>query len=391
MANEKEGQALREYGNRKKRLKRRRRIIIVILLLLITALGLAGYSYISLKKYTEYKLIKKTEVTGANAVGYISFAKGIVKYSKDGAAAIGNNGEQIWNSAYEMTDPIADACENYVVIADRDGKSIHIYNEKGEVGSIPTVNNIRKVEVGRQGVVAVLTESKKTNQIILYDKDGTVLAPMETTVSAQGYPLDISLSDDAKKLVTSYLSYTEGSVTNKVSTYNFGEVGKNQTDRFVGGFNFDDEGAIVPKVEFVNNDTICAFKDNGFVIYSMEELPKSVHNEKVEGKIQSVMYNKQYIGIVVQQEGANDRKLLLYDLKGNRVLEKKLDFSYDSIFLTEKELVMYNNTVCIIMKLNGVVKFKYTFEESINGIYPINYFDRYYLMKGKDILEIGLK
>ncbi len=389
MANEKEGQALREYSNRKKRLRRRRRIIMVILLLLIAALCIAGYSYISLKKYTEYKLIKKTEVTSANAVGYISFAKGIVKYSKDGATAIGKNGEQLWNSAYEMTDPIADSCENYVVIADRDGKSIHIYNEKGEVGSIQTVNNIRKVEVGRQGVVAALTESRKTNQIILYDKDGTVLAPMETTVSAQGYPLDITLSDDARKLATSYLSYSEGSVTDKVTCYNFGEVGKNQTDRFAGGFKF--EGVIVPKVEFVNNDTICAYTDNGFVIYSMEELPKSVHEEKLEGKIKSVMHNQQYIGLVVQQEGNNDNQILLYDLKGSKVLERKVDFNYETIFLTEKELVMYNNTSCIIMKLNGVVKFKYTFEESINGIYPINYFDRYYLMKGKDILEIGLK
>ncbi len=390
MANEKEGQALREYGNRKKRLRRRRRIIIVTLLLFIVALGLAGYSFISLKKYTDYKLIKKTEVTGVNAIGYIGFDEGIVKYSKDGAVAIGKNGTLLWNGAYEMTDPIADSCENYVVIADRDGESIHIYNEKGEIGNISTVNDIKTVEVGKQGVVAVLTESSKGNQIILYDKDGTELSHIETTVTSQGYPLDITLSDDGRKLVTSYLSYTEGSVTDMVSCYNFGEVGKNKTDRFVGGFKFD-EGIIVPRVEFINNDTICAFKDNGFVIYSMEELPKSVHDEKVEGRIQSVIHNEQYIGIIVQREGVNDKSLMLYDLKGTKVLEKKVDFNYDTIYLTEKELIMYNNTSCIIMKLNGVVKFKYNFEERIAGVYPINHFDRYYLMNGKDILEIRLK
>ncbi|MDF2511781.1 MAG: hypothetical protein K0S04_1647 [Herbinix sp.] len=389
MANEKEGQALREYGIRKKRLRRRRRIVLVTLLLLIIAAGLVGYSYISLKKYNDYKLVKKTEITGVNAVGYIAFDQGIVKYSKDGAVAISKNGTQLWNGAYEMADPIADSCKNYVVIADRAGKSIYIYNEDGEVGNIPTVNDIQTVEVGQQGVVAVLTESKKGNQIILYDKDGTELAPIETTVSSQGYPLDISISDDAQKLVTSYLSFTEGSLTDMVSCYNFGEVGKNMTDRFAGGFKFD-EGIIVPKVEFVNNDTICAYKDNGFVIYSMEELPKSVHEEKLEGKIQSVMHNEQYIGVVIQQDGANDKQLLLYDLKGNKVLERDVDFNYETIYLTEKELIMYNNTSCIIMKLSGVVKFKYTFEESIEGIYPINYFDRYYLMTGKDILEIRL-
>ncbi len=390
MANEKEGQALREYSNRKKRLKRRRRIIIGLLLLILAAAAVAGYIFISLKKYTDYELIKTTEVTGTNAVGYIEFTEGVVKYSKDGAVALGNKGAPLWNSSYEMSDPIADSCGKYVVIADRGGKSIYIYNEKGQVGSIPTVNDILTVEVANQGVVVALMEAAKGNQIILYDKDGTELSEIETTTSAQGYPLDISLSDDGRKLVTSYLSYTEGSVIDMVSCYNFGEVGKNRTDRFAGGFKFD-EGIIVPRVEFVNNDTICVYKNNGFVIYSMAELPRGVHEENVEGEIQSILYNGQYTGIVLQQEGSTDRQLLLYDLKGQKVMEKKLDFNYKKIYLTEKELIMYNNTSCIIMKLNGVVKFKYTFEGSVEGIYPINHLDRYYLMNGKDIMEIQLK
>ena len=90
MAKENEGQSIRDYGNRKKRIKRRRNIIISALFLVFAALGIAYLLSIYNRNYQSYEVLKTVETTGENAVGYLSYGDAIVKYSKDGAVAIDN-------------------------------------------------------------------------------------------------------------------------------------------------------------------------------------------------------------------------------------------------------------------------------------------------------------
>ena len=390
MAKENEEKSLREYGIRKKRLKRRRRIVIITLLLIIAFLGVVYFITIYNRNYNSYGVVKTTEITGENAVGYLSYGTSVVKYSKDGAVAIDKSGKQLWNGSYEMSEPIADTSGKYVVIADKDAKSIHIYDRAGEVGSITTPYDIIKVEVASQGVVAALMEEEAVNYITLYDVDGTELIKKKTSVNTEGYPLDFSLSEDGTKLVTSYLSYAGGSLVNQVSFYNFGEVGQNLTDNLVGGYKFD-EGIIIPRVAFVNNDTVCAFKDDGFTVFSMKEKPSKRYKEDIEGQIQSILYNEKYTGVVTQAEGSSTKQIMIYDVKGKKVLDKAIDFDYETIYLSDEEVIMYDNTSCLILKMNGRVKFRYTFDSNIEAFCPINNLDRYYLANGSNLLEIQLE
>ncbi len=390
MPNENEEQSIREVGNRKKRYKKRRRAIIVAVILLLLVMGSAYLITIYNRNFDSYEIVKTTEIDGTNAVGYLSYGSSIVKFSKDGAAAIDKDGSQLWNGSFEMSDPIGDASGAYVVIADRDGNAIHIFDRKGEIGNITTNYDIIKVEVAsRQGVVAALMEGEEGHHIVLYDVDGTELADKYTNVVEHGYPLDMSLSSDGEKLVTSYLSYSGGKLVDTVAFFNFGEVGQNKVDNVVGGFN--EEGIIVPRVEFVNNDTVCVFEDKGIVLYSMKEMPDDIDTITFEGKIQSILYNESYVGAVVQADGSSSKKIMIYDLKCKKVLEKAIDFEYETIYLTDEEIIMYDNMTSIIMKLNGKIKFRYTFDTNIEAIYPINNLDRYYLANDDQLFEIQLE
>lgn len=390
MANENEGQSLREYGNRKKRLKRRRRFIIVTLVLLFVVVGAIYFIRLYYRSYQSYGVLKTTDISGENTVGFLSYGSSVVKYGKDGAEAIDKDGKLLWNGSYELSEPIADTCGKYVVISGKNSREVHIYDRKGEVAKIPTEYDIMKVEIASQGVVVVLMEDGETNHILLYDVDGTNLGEMGTNADKDGYPMDISLSDDGKKLVTSYLSYTGGKLTDIVSFYNFGEVGQNKINNLVGGFSFN-EGIVVPRVAFINNDTVVAYKDNGFVVYDMKEIPSDLFERNVDGKIQSILYSGKYVGVVLQTEGTSKKQLVLYDLSGKKVLDKSLDYEYENIYLSGEEIIMYDNMSCLIMKPDGKVKFEYTFETNIDALYPINNFDRYYLASGNALSEIQLE
>lgn len=388
MAKDNEGQSLRDYENRKRRYKKRRRLIVSIFTIILLC-GASVYLYhLYNRNYKSYEVIHTIENAGEGAVNYLSYGSSVIKYSRDGAEAIGEKGSLIWNGSYEMKAPIADSCGKYAVVADKGGKSIEIFDGSGIAGSITTIYDIIKVEIAAQGVVAALMEDGETNYIYLYDVDGTVLGEKVTDVNNSGYPIDFSLSDDGEKLVISYLSVTQGELISTVAFFNFGEVGQNYTDRFVGGYEFND--IIIPRVTFLNNNTVCVYKENGFLIYSMDEIPNMVHEENVEGSIKSILYNESYCGVVVANDGAESSKLMLYNLSGHKVLDRSLDFDYQTIFLSKEEIIMYDNSTCNIMKINGNQKFKYTFDNNITAFYPMNNIDRYYFIGAAGISEISL-
>ncbi len=389
MPNNDENRVLREYGKRKKRYKRRRNIIILTFLLLLVVVGGVYLFNLYNRNYKNFKVIKSTEMKGQNAVGYLSYGSTIIKYGKDGVQGYDKDGNCLWNSAYEMTDPVIDICGKYIVIADKGNKAIHIYDGKTEVGNFSTDYEIERVEVASQGVVAALMTQGDTSHIILYDKEGNIIAEKTKTLSETGLPLDIALSEDGTKLAVNCMVISKGELVSEIGFYNFGEVGKNYVNNFVGGFSFK-PGILTPKVEFLNNDTACVFKDNGFVIYSVKELPKDVHEENLKGKIQSVFCNKNYTGMVLQSEDGLKKHLLLYDLEGKKVLDKIPDFEYKKIYMTEDEIILYSDTTCMVMKPDGKVKFKGTFDSNILAFYPINKFDRYFLANEAKLLDIQL-
>jgi hypothetical protein len=122
----------------------------------------------------------------------------------------------------------------------------------------------------------------------------------------------------------------------------------------------------------------------------MKELPSDLFTKKIDGQIKSILYNKDYVGLVLQAEGTSSQKVVLYDLTGKSLLEKPIDFNYNKIYLSDEEIIMYDNTSCLIMKLNGKDKFRYTFDSNIVALYPVNNLDKYYLADENVIKEIQL-
>ena len=122
----------------------------------------------------------------------------------------------------------------------------------------------------------------------------------------------------------------------------------------------------------------------------MEEVAALAKEITIEGEIESVLHNEKYAGYVLKKDGEKEPKLLLYDLKGNLVLDMELDFEYDRIYLSGEEIIMYNDLSCLIYKADSKEKFRYTFTTNISALYPINNLDRYFMASPEEILVIKL-
>ena len=307
----------------------------------------------------------------------------------------------------------------YVAITDIGNNSYALYNTSKKIGNFTTDYPITDIQVATQGLVAVVLEHEKVNYIVAFDRTGSKYIEIKTSINKNGYPLAIAMSDDGKKLVVSYITINQGTVENSLTFYNFDDVGKNEVDRQVGYKKFT--GQLFPRLEFLSNDTLCAFGDSRFVIYSMKQKPKEIINKKVKDEIKSVFYNSSYVGYVsrgkhtiepteqatseaeqpvdkteqaaqvteqavVPTEGAaNGRSSVKYvlkafNLKGKQILTEDIDFNYTNIHSTDKEIILLSSEQCRIIKYNGFVKFKQNFNNELVDFFPSNRNNHYVLI-----------
>ena len=361
-----------EHNKRVQReISRRKKIVFFAVLIVAAVAGIVIYVMLH-KEYKGYKVVKSAETNYENTASYVQFAGNLLKYTPDGVSYINANGDTVWSAGINMLMPMAVTSGDYAVIADMSGNSVCVFNTSGQVSSLTMPYAICDVDVASQGAFAVMLESDKTNYVNLYDKNGNAVYEMQTTLDKSGYPLDMTISDDGRKLFTSYINIAGNSVQDNLAAYNFGDVGQNSNaDRMVGGYMFENE--VVPKVEFIDNDTVAAFGTNTISIYDMKEKPSFKTDIKFENEIRSVFYNKDYIGVIQDnQEETSEHmyKVQVYDLKGNKKFDDYIDFPYSNVYAADKEIIISGGNNCLIYRKDGIVKFDGTLSGNINSIVP---------------------
>lgn len=373
-------------------LVRKRISMIVFIVLLIVVLKFI----LSSTHYNGYEVVEKTGVKNASMLDYIPYKDSLLKYSKDGALYMDAKGKAVWNETFAMKMPKADVSGEYAAIADLNGNDVYVFNKEGKVSSTTMPYKVCDIAVASQGEFAVILEGKKENFINIYDKNGKQISEIQTTIDKSGYPMDIDLSEDGEKLFSTYL-YLEGvNAKNGLAAYNFGPVGQSENaDRLMGGYKLED--TIVPKVEFLDNNTICAFGDKQFIIYSMKQKPSEKARIVLEKEVQSVVYNSEYIGIVVpnDEDSKNDEekapyKLELYNTNGRRIMTKKLDFAYENVRMNDEEIVFTGGNECRIYSIKGKLKFSYTFQRNVVDMIPTGYSRQYIILydSGSEVIKL---
>lgn len=372
-------------------------LVRVLVLLLVMGGGAFVLYYFTQNNYNGYEVVENTNVKNSSMLDYIAYQNSLLKYSKDGATYVDEKGEAVWNETFAMKMPSADVCGKYAAIADLNGNDVYIFDDHGKVSSTSMPYNICDVSVASQGEFAVILEGDKVNYINLYDKNGEQISEIQTTINQSGYPMDVDISFDGEKLFSSYLYIDGANIKNGLAGYNFGPVGVNENaDRLMGGYQLDD--TVVPKVEFIDNNTICAFGDNQFVIYSMKEKPSEKAKIEFDREVKSVIYNEQYVGVIMDnlEEVKNDDKkapyiLELYNTNGRRVMSQKIDFGYENVRMTEKEILLTGGNQCRIYTIKGGLKFSYSFNKNVVDVIPTGYSRRYIVLYDNDSEVIRLR
>ncbi|SFS06500.1 DUF5711 family protein [Anaeromicropila populeti] len=382
---------IQRYEREKKRQNLLKRIIRLFIVLLVVGSAVFGIKIIFFKDYNSYKVLKTIDRADSNTVKYRNYGNKLLKYSRDGALAYDSDLNMSWNGSYDFNEPIIDTCGKYVVISSVGSKEAYIYNGEDSGTKISVLYPINDIAVASQGVVALVMENRESDLIQLYDpyNEMELLLERTTNVSIDGYPLDIDLSTDGKKMVINYLYLNNGGAESRITFYNFGEVGKNYQNLIVGSRIYENE--IIHKVSFLDNNTVSAYSEGGFRLFAMIQKVDDLYDKTYEKQIKSSFHSDKYIGFVLEKaDNEQLYELEVYRLNGKKILEKKISFSYDRVYIVNQQIIFLTDQECYIMRMDGSIKFHYVFDRPITYIMPVTGFQKYLLVEEKTISKIEL-
>lgn len=376
----------------RKRRERNRRIKITVAAVLIVGVILVLY-ILSTSRSEYYVYNNKTDTEENVDVSYETFADGYLKYSNNGIEYQKKFGRSQWNVALSYAHPFLAKSDSYAVLGDKGENSIILFNESGKVREITLKYPLVQATVSNQGIIEVILEGIGSNYIQVYAKNGELIADMRSSVDETGYPVTAAISPDGIQLAVSYYSILGNSAKTSIAFYDFSRQIQSDDVTLKGGFDYED--AIIPKLSFMDEDTVAAFGNSSTYFYNIEDTPKVKKEIKFKQEIESVFENDRYIGYVLDNSEEPEKgkyTLQVYNKKGARKLDKNLDMNYDSITMWGKEIIAVHENECTILNIKGNILFQGELEgDVIESIMPAKGWRTYHVIFRDKIVEMKLQ
>lgn len=368
--------------------KKSRRVRTIVLSILGVVAAVAVFLVIELQTYTSSRTITAYETGSSGNVSYLQFANGVLKYSKDGIALVNRKGEEVWNQSYQIKNPIVNTYHNEaIVVADKGGNTIIVLDKDGLKGEMQTTLPIEKAVVSANGIVCAVLKMDAAPKVICYDATGNILVELTTSLTGTGYPMDVSLSEDGKVLLVSFLSVQNGQIVTNVRYYNFDGEKDSKKDYEVTADEYTDMAAA--SAFFLNAKTSVVVGDDRLLFYKGEGQPELANTITLNKKIKSVFYSSQYVGLILKNEGKAGYELCLFNASGKKVLSEEFTGDYSNVKISGSQVIMYDGKKCSIFTRAGIHKFEGELENNILEIFPVSGVNKYIVMNanGMEVLR----
>ncbi|MCQ2081145.1 MAG: DUF5711 family protein [Lachnospiraceae bacterium] len=363
-------------------------VLIVSLVALIVILNI----FWNEKSYTTSKVLESYPVSVVNGATAKNLGGSVLIYSKDGASCIDSKGKAVWNQSFEMQSPIVSINEDTVAIGDYNGRNIYVANSKGILGVVKTNLPIRDVAVSNNGVVAAVLDDVDVIRLFVYDGNSDTETPIvesKATMNKSGYPISVSLSPNGKIMMVSYFYVDSGNMKSSVSFYNFGEVGSNEVDNFVSGFDYVD--TVMPYVSFPSSNTAFGVSDDRIVFFKGNEVPSNVATALLDEKALGVYHNSDYIGMVfLDTTGTALYRLDVYNAAGTKLSSTFFDMEFTDIVFNKDLFIVYGGSNCMISTVKGDIKFEGAFDKTVSLLLPTSSSYKFLLVTGDSLDTVEL-
>lgn len=355
---------------------RKKRIAIGIASVVVV---IAAFLVIQLQTYSTARISTTYACDDSGNNSYLQFSNGVLKYSRDGIALLDRKGEERWNQPYQIKSPIvATYYDKAIVVADKGGNDMLVLDNEGLKGELHANLPIKKVSVSAQGIVCAVLGDEGSPKIVCYDAAGNILVELTTSLKGTGYPMDVSMSEDGKMLLVSYLCIENNKIVTKVVYYDFNGKKNNVQEYEVTSDRYEDVAAA--EVFFMNKKESAVICDDRILFYRGEKTPKLTETVLLNKKIKSVFHDQKYVGLILKNEGKAGYELCLFNTSGKKLLSQEFVGDYSNVKIDQGQVIMYDGKKCRVFAKNGLEKFDGEMSEPIYEMFPVVGVNKYVVM-----------
>lgn len=333
-------------------------------------------------KFENIKTIGRKDLDILKNGNYEEFNNAIIKYNKQEVSLIKRNSKVKWEESYNLTNPEIEIGNLYFAIYDKIGNQVYIFNKDGMVLSYSTKYPISRLEIADNGYTTVLVNENNEYKIENYNTRAKLLSQININPEETGYPIDIALSSDAKKLLVSYID-TYKSVNSKIIGY---DLYKEDKDII---FEHKISDGIATKLDTISKRDFVIYATNKMLFIRDSgsiEISKEI---KLNSNIKSVKSIKNG-AIIVTSSNEYKNEVNIYSSKGRLIKNIGINSDYSFLDMSRGNILLYNeNRLSILSKRGRII-----YEGNLNDI-PVKIFKsegiyRYLIFKNDEIVEVKL-
>ncbi len=364
-----------------------RRLLGTILLAALASL-ICFWFYNRVHTFDDYSVSASAKVDDIDGTQYRKLGENLIKYSTDGVFCVDLNNEIKWSQAYTMQTPICDMGGKYMVIAEQQGTQVYTLTAKEPTGNFKTELPIISAHIAENGVTALVLGDKDVTWINLYQTDGTLLASVKSTVKGTGYPLDVALSSNAKKMMVSFLGESGGALTSRICFYDFSS-NDTEEDRMVSQTEYQRE--IFPDVSFVDGKTPVAISDAGFVTFSTGRKPAEKKKVEVDKEIVSTFYDEENIGFIYHSKDPVQKyDVEVYNYHGKKVMASSFNYEYENVKMENGEILINDPKELHVYRTSGKQKLNVVYKKEVNYFAYLPGYHKYLVITDNSLDQIRI-
>lgn len=338
-------------------------VITVMALLLIVL-------YFSNRHFNRAEITKVRDFVAGEGATCVNFNGYVLQYGPNGAACADTSGRVKWSVTYEMDQPIISMSGNVAAIADYGGRSIYVFNSRKQMYSISTSLPVHKVSASESGEVAAVLDDKSNTWIRLYSDEGKEIAYMIRSMAENGYPMDLAVSPDGKRVCISSLLMKDAEVITNLSFYDFSKKGRQYDQNLVANFEYSNE--VFPYVRFMGDDACAAVSDSRFVVFDTgPTVPRNSFNNMLTENLQGVFKSGDRVALLFTDlTRDNLYRLDLFGKDGKKEGSVGFSMAYDNLQIKGNKVYINNEKSMQIYTVDGREIFNGGFDRAVKVLIP---------------------
>ena len=364
------------------------RILCAVSAVVVIALILL---FFATRYYNRAEFSKVRDFAAEEGSVCVNFDGYILQYGPNGATCADRNGRVRWSITYEMDQPIISMSGNVAAIADYGGRTIYVMNTRKQLYTVGTSLPIHKVSASESGEVAAVLDDNSTSWIRLYSDEGKEIAYFIRSMEENGYPMDVAVSPDGRKVCVSSFKLQGATAVSTLSFYDFGRAGRDYDQHMMGSFEYEKE--VFPYVRFMGNGACCAASDSRLVVIDTSGTePKNSFNNMLTENLQGIFKSGDRIGLLFMDlTRENLYRLDLFGDSGKKEGSIGFSMAYDDVQISGNRIYISNERSMQIYTTGGKEIFNGGFDRAVKVLIPPRLFGTFTAVTENEIDEVKLR